>query len=468
MGAVQQEEAALDIVAQTMGIVEEEETSETSSSVKFEFDDAFQKRIAALAVRNPKFARRTEGLILPDYFENEAQGFLVDCANRYFEKYRSLPESTSVFVHFLKTRFQVARTRPDFKQEIVEEYRALLKERMNDADYIADQVGEFARHQAVQNAMLESLDLMEKGDMNRIETLMKKAFDVSAANDFVEVDYWNDIERRTQYRQDVIDGKIEKRGIPTGLKKLDKLLYHNGWGRKELSVLMGGAKKGKSTGLGHFAILTSLGGFNTLYVTLEVAGDIISERMDANISKIPMQELNARMDEVFEKVDVRRAAKKGELRIVEQPSGSLSPAGLRRIIERYKADGIQFDCIVVDYADIMRPDVLTSDPIENSKQVWLGLRAIGFEEDAAMLTATQTNRAGFKSDTAKAEDAAEDFNKIRIADIVISINRTDEERARGEARLYFAASRNQGGEFTVGIKQNLETMEFITGVTGIS
>lgn len=468
MSAEQLQDAeAIALVAQAMGVTESKPESE-KESVKYEFDEAFQKRIAALSIRSTKFARRTEGLIKPDYFENEAQGFLVDVAARFFDQYRNVPSSPSIFIQYLGKRMEAAKIRNDFRKEIVDEYKTLVREKLTDGDYIADQVGEFARHQAVQNAMLESIELIDKGDIDAVEQIMTKALRTSAANDYVEIDYWNDIDRRTQYRHDIADGKIERRGISTGIKRLDSLLYHNGWGRKELSVLMAGAKRGKSTGLGHFSILTSLGGFNTLYVTLEVAADIVAERSDANISKIPMHELNDRMDDVQKRVKLKGDQKRGEYRIIEAPSGTLSPSGLRRIIERFKADGISFDCIVVDYADIMRPDVLTQSDIENSKQVWLGLRAIAYEEDAALLTATQTNRDGFKNDTAKAEHAAEDFNKIRIADIVISINRTDEERAKGEARLYFAASRNQGGEFTVGIKQNLDTMEFITGVTGVS
>jgi replicative DNA helicase len=115
----------------------------------------------------------------------------------------------------------------------------------------------------------------------------------------------------------------------------------------------------------------------------------------------------------------------------------------------------------------MIPDVRTYEERQDSKEVWIQLRGIAGEEDAAVLTATQTNREGFKASTAKAEHAAEDFNKIRIADLVISINRSDEEKDKGEARLYFAASRNQGGEFCLRVKQNMGAMQFITAVVGI-
>ena len=67
---------------------------------------------------------------------------------------------------------------------------------------------------------------------------------------------------------------------------------------------------------------------------------------------------------------------------------------------------------------------------------------------------------------AKAEHAAEDFNKIRTADLVISINATEEEMAKGEARMFFAASRNQKGEFAIRIKRDLSRGHAIKEVIG--
>lgn len=462
-----QEDAAVQIIAQAMG-QDEDNSSPSSSAEKYQFDEDFQRKIAALCLRNPSFARRTEGLVEPDYFESEAQGFLVDAANRYFSQYRCLPDSTSVFVHYLKKRMQETRIRKDFREEVVAEYKALSKETVNDADFVAQEVGDFAKTQAFKNAMIKSIDLIDEGKTAEIESLMKKAMQVGALDNLNEIDFWNDIESRSERRKEILAGNIERRGIPTGIKKIDNLLYHRGWGRKEMTVFMAGAKKGKSMTLAHFSILGAMAGFNAIYVTLEVANEIIADRMDANITNTKMKDLTAEYQEVADSIELNSTAKRGHLKLVEAPSGSLSPAGLRRILERYKADGIQFDLIVVDYADIMRPDMMTQSEIENSKQVWLGLRAIAFEEDAAMLTATQTNRTGFKAETAKAEDAAEDFNKIRIADLVISINATDDEKSKNKARLYFAASRNQQGEFTLNIEQDLSSARAITKVGGIT
>jgi replicative DNA helicase len=63
-------------------------------------------------------------------------------------------------------------------------------------------------------------------------------------------------------------------------------------------------------------------------------------------------------------------------------------------------------------------------------------------------------------------DVAEDFNKIRIADVVISINATDEEKSMKQARLFFAASRNQRSGFTVRVEQEIDRAKFIRKVLG--
>lgn len=226
---------------------------------------------------------------------------------------------------------------------------------------------------------------------------------------------------------------------------------------------MGGAKSGKTTALINFGRTAVMAGKNVLYVTLEVSAQIIADRLDAAISENEMRELSKTIHDVRTKIEALKG-KTGKFKIHEFPSGSFSPNMLRRLIERHKNKGLTFDLIIVDYADLMIPDFRMNDAIENSKNIYTGLRAIATEEDAAVLTATQTNREGFKSTVAKAEHVAEDFNKIRIADLVISINATEEERAVGEARLYFAASRNQETGFSIFIKQDIARMRFITSI----
>ncbi len=62
---------------------------------------------------------------------------------------------------------------------------------------------------------------------------------------------------------------------------------------------------------------------------------------------------------------------------------------------------------------------------------------------------------------------SKNFNKIRIAVVVISINSTEDEQDSGKMRLYFAASRNQAGNMMVQVKTDAKRMIFIKSVLGI-
>ncbi|MCG5512877.1 DnaB-like helicase C-terminal domain-containing protein [Ectothiorhodospira shaposhnikovii] len=467
--AVTEESLAKDIAARFEGTATATapavSAGDWSDNAAFEFDSAFQTKIAALAVKDPIFVERTDGLVRPEYFENVAEAALVSIALRYYGRYRRLPDTVTL-MQLVKDDLRAKVIRPELLGEVKTALKRVLTTNIDDRDYVVDQVATFARHQAISGAILTSVDLLGRGDHARILELVRKATEVGAADFAGQYDYAERIDQRAELRRAEAAGEIAPRGISTGVRALDKLLKHKGWGRRELSLLMGGPKVGKSTGLAMFAKNAWLQGCNVLFVTLEVSNEILSDRLDACIAEVPMSELSDRIIEVQERIKLA-AASAGKLMLHEYPTGTFTSAMLKRLIARYKAQGIRFDMVVVDYADIMAPNRATDDPRENSKSIYVDLRAIAQEEDLAMLSATQTNREGAKSIVAGMTHVAEDFNKIRIADIVISINKTEEEEKRGEARLFFAASRNQKGGMTLRIQQDLESMIFVKRVTGI-
>lgn len=453
-----------------MSEVVEAELTEEKEEIKFtDFDPEFQEKIVAMLVRDPVFARRTDGLLKPEYFENRADGTLANLAIEYFEKYKTAPTDSSVFITLFKEAVTKGRIRPDLVEECRGKMRNILTAEIVSArDYAIDQVGEFARFQAIQAAMFKAFDSLDKHNMDKAQEIMIKAFQVGPHADSAPYDYWGEVESRTEHRIDVKSGKIKPYGISTGIPMLDKVLFHRGWGIKELTVFMAGAKRGKSFSLWDFGKLISLQGKNVLGITLEVSKAVLSDRLDASVSDTEIDEISSHILAVKDAIEKMREKKKpGQYFLHEYPSGSFRPMDLENLIESYKAKGIKFDAVIIDYLDIMAPNRWTPNDIENSRTVWVDTRGIAQREELAILSATQTNREGHKSVTAKAEHAAEDFNKIRTADLVISINATEEEMAKGEARLFFAASRNQKGEFTMRIKRDLSRGHALSEVVGI-
>lgn len=429
---------------------------------KFEFDAEFQTQIAALALRDYDFLRKSAHLLRPEYFENEGEAALTGIVLKHFEKYGE-PPSLKVISTVIKQAITDKLLRKELVPVVAGTVKSLAGLAVTSKSFVEEKLVEFAQYQAVSNTILKAVGMLEARKLDQIVGEFKKAVDVGLNDDGDEYDYFDRLKERTEKRADRLAGKMPPQGITTGHLKLDELLYHRGWGRKELSVIMGPAKSGKTAALVSFAQAACLAGHNVLYVTLEVSREVISERFDANFSGEMVKALARNLHTVAHEIETLQK-RSGKLKIVEYPSGAMTPNMLRRVIERYKAKGVIFDLMVVDYGDIMAPNYRYNDPIENSKSIFVDLRAIASEENAAMLTATQTNRAGAQATVVKMEHVAEDFNKVRIADIMLSINISEEERVKGEARLYFAASRNQESGFTVFLKQDISRMQFIKSI----
>lgn len=436
---------------------------------KFEFDEDFQTKIAACVVRSTEFNKGTFGLIKPEYFQNYAESVVVNLALMYYAKYKFMP-SLTILRQLANKQVDRKVIKKENIEDVLECAEMLTKSDISDMPYIIEEVAIFAKHAAIENAFMASVDLLEKRDFDKIEKRLSEAFRVGAVSNIQSYNFFGkeEIEKRERIRTEKLAGVTAGNALSTGVKELDNLLYHKGWARKEFYLFMGPPKSGKSTALAYFAKNLSMQGNNVLFVTLEVSTGITSDRIDASITGVPMKMLERKSIEVRDKLsEYMLSGKMGELCIEEHPTGTLTPNDLELLMDHYLREGIKFDAVVVDYADIMAPNIRTDSPIENSRTIYVDLRAIAQKHDVVMISATQTNREGAKAAVAKMEHVAEDFNKIRIPDLVISINATEEERSEGVARLFFVASRNQESGFSIIIQQRLEAMQFLIKVLSI-
>jgi hypothetical protein len=82
------------------------------------------------------------------------------------------------------------------------------------------------------------------------------------------------------------------------------------------------------------------------------------------------------------------------------------------------------------------------------------------ELDIPIWTATQVNRAGLSQEVVDIEHMGDSLRKAQIADVVIGICRTREERDKNEARLYLAKNRNGPTGPIIKIKTAYDKMIF--------
>ena len=441
------------------------EFSVTEETAQFEFDQSFQTKVAALVMRDTNFAMNTKDLIKPEYFTEDAAGTLVRIIQEHVKTYRSVPD-LKILPTILKDEIAAKRIRPDMVDPVKKMVKDVLTTDLSNPQFVQDKVVDFAKTQAVIDVMEKCVNgLIDKKDWGKIGQLMKEATAIGANIDGGGYDYFKEIEARTKIRHDLKAGKVVRNGITTGYPAIDAYLYHCGWGRKELSCMMGAAKAGKSMSLGDFGKNAAMAGYNVLYDSLEVSKEIIADRIDAALSDTLMRELHKDPDKVEAAIKAIHA-KSGRFELRDHASGTLKPSALHRVIENYRADGIIFDLVIVDYADIMAAEYRSDSLQENLRTIYVDLRALAHELNCAFLTATQTNRDGAKAATAKATDVGDDWNKARTVDIMIGINATDAEKAAGEARLSWLLSRNTEDGFSLRIKQDRQKMQFLTKVLG--
>lgn len=438
----------------------------------YEFDADMQTELTSLCMWDHDFLKRTDGLIRPEYFESDVERGFVRIALDFYAKYREAPTATA-WVQLVKDAYasKPAMWRDDQKADVVGKLGATQKLTVRSRAFLMDKAAEFARQQAITQAMLAGATELGKTHdperFDRIQEGMTKALKIGLREGEDEYDFWVMVEQRAADRVDIAKGAKPKIGIPTGIPELDTHLKHGGWGRKELSLYMGAAKAGKSFNLTSAAAAANMLGYNVLFVTLENAKGIQADRIEANISDVGMSDFATTPSTVEAIMQAKRKGLVGKFIIREFPMMSFRPRDLENLVDEYHTKGIIFDLVVIDYLDIMVPDQATDSNIENSKQVYGRCRGIAQKEGFALLSATQTNREGAKAATAGMTHVAEDFNRIRIADLVISINRTDEERVNSKARLYIAAARNQRDGVTFFVRQDLDKGKAVAEVENV-
>lgn len=439
-----------------------------------QFDQAFQEQLAAHFLRDDVFVQTVGSLIEPSYFDNETLAALVSVQAEYVTRYQKCC-TLKTFVQVLQRMVAAKRVQIADMAEAKRLLTVIHMDPLADRDFVIDTIAEFARMQALSNGTLVLADALDSGNRDTIDKALEvvaAAKDVGAADAQKATDYKNGLAERMAYRSARAAGTLTNGGITTGSPELDKLLTpHGGWGRKELSILMGPPKSGKTAGLLTFAVGAAAAGKKVYYASCEVGEDILGDRMDANISGVPLKELETRFKEVETEVAKWSGhSSTGELVIEAFPIRTLKVSQLKRILKRFEAQGKKFDLIVVDYGDIMAPERNESDKRHELAKIYQDLRALGTTMDAAVITATQTNREGTKKaarNVTDGTDAAEDYEKVRTADVLITINASPDDRANGQVVLYFSEMRNAESGLRVRFGQDIACMRFITTFEGL-
>jgi archaellum biogenesis ATPase FlaH len=296
-------------------------------------------------------------------------------------------------------------------------------------DWFLEEFEGFTRRQELERAILKSADLLEKGNFDPVEKLIKDAVQISLTKD-MGTDYFDDPRAR------LMALKNNNGQNSTGWPALDKLLY-GGFNRGELQIFAGGSGSGKSLFMQNLAVNWVEAGLSGVYITLELSE--VFRDLDTVEMKIKMM-----------------GKKSGKMRIKYMPAQSTVNDIRAYLKELQIQTGLKADFLCVDYLDLLMPvsaKVSPNDLFVKDKYVSEELRNLAKELNILFVTASQLNRAAVEEIEFDHSHISGGISKINTADNVFGIFTSRAMRERGRYQLQLMKTRSSSG---VGQKVELE------------
>jgi replicative DNA helicase len=387
-----------------------------------------QKLYLEMFLADAESFARASNIFIPKHFDRKLQP-IAKFIKDYVDEYKVMPEVDQV------------NAKHDIKLKAAKDIDA------SHFNWLLDEFETFSRHKALEGAILQSADLLERGDYAPVEDMVKDAVNVGLTRD-LGTDYFEDPKGRLELL------KSSNGQVSTGWPNLDKKLF-GGFNRGELNIFAGGSGAGKSLFLQNLAVNWSLAGLNVVYISFELSEVLAAMRIDAMTTNIPTKNVMKSMDDVEMKVKMLKK-KSGNLQLKYLPSGSTILDVKTYIKELELKNKKKIDCVLIDYLDLMMPKskrVSPADLFIKDKYVSEELRNFAVESQMLLATASQLNRASVEEIEFDHSHIAGGLSKIQTADNVIGIFTSRAMRERGRYQIQFMKTRSSSG---VGQKIDLE------------
>ena len=351
---------------------------------------------------------------------------------------------------FIKKHADEYKILPEFEQvEAVTGIKLEPIQNLNQGhyDWFLEQFEKFTKRQELERAILKSADLLEKGEYDPVEKLIKDAVQISLQKD-MGMDYFADPKGR------LLSLKSNNGQNSTGWPSMDKKLY-GGFNRGELQIFAGGSGSGKSLFMQNLAVNWVQQGLSGVYITLELSEGLCSMRIDSMMTETSSRDIFKSIDDIEMKVKML-SKKAGKFRVKYMPAQS-NVNDIRAYCKELQIQtGMKIDFLCIDYLDLLMPvsaKVSPSDLFVKDKYVAEEIRNLAKELNVLLVTASQLNRSAVEEIEFDHSHISGGISKINTADNVFGIFTSRSMRERGQYQLQLMKTRSSSG---VGQKIELE------------
>lgn len=339
-----------------------------------------------------------------------------------------------------------------------------------DIDVILSSLEEFIKTCNYIDIYNKSSDFYNRNEQKKAyDIFIKGAEDISkfSLKEETYTNVFGDFEIRQTERVSKTDDVTK---IPSGIDELDRAI-NGGFETGQLIVWVARSKGGKSFGLNHCGMHSARLGHDTVHFQLEGtkkecldrydalwSGNLYKDVKDGNFSDKSLTAFRKITNNLRSDISVYAPEKFGAMTVIELRN---------RIIDLRKKRDIK--TVIIDYLELLDPDDNFYRPSEErfrQSKVARMLKDLALEFNILIITATQSSSITKEmyedpDFVISEEHLSEDKGKLRPIDMLLSINRTSEEKRNHIARISIAAARaHHGTDEPIYIKQNLKASRF--------
>ena len=193
----------------------------------------FQIKCIVSLLTDKSFLERIYDLLNVEYWDTDANRWIVERIKEYFIKYKSLPTSTAY-------RVMINDVENDVLKTSINEQLKIIASKVKDTDlpYIKEQFLEFCRNQKLKNAIISSVDYLKLGQYDQIKHVVDEAMKAGMERNLGH-EYLVDMDKRMS--------EMARNCVKTNWPLIDDLL-DGGLSGGELAFVCGGPGTGKCVG----------------------------------------------------------------------------------------------------------------------------------------------------------------------------------------------------------------------------
>jgi len=400
----------------------------------------FQVKTIAALFTDRSFLQQIADIIRPDYFESDANSWLLEVTLQHFQEYKMPPSKDVLKVKVTEIDNDILKTA--VLEQLKEVFRFMESD---DLSFVKDEILKFCKNQEIKRAIMDSVSLLKMGNYDEIKGKIDSAMKAGADTN-IGLNYKANISARY--------AESSRHTITTGWDVIDDLM-DGGLAPGELGVVMAPAGIGKSWMLINIGANALKAGKTVVHYTLELNENYVGQRYDSVLTGINAQTLKNHQDTVEE----RMRSLTGELIVKHFPTKSVSVLGLKAHLEKTIMMGQTPDLVIVDYGDLLKINT-KKDRHEALEELYEELRGMAGEYEIPVWTASQAGRSALEEDVIEADKIAGAYGKVMVADFLMSLSRKVEDKMSGTGRGHVIKNRFGPDGITLPSKINTNNGQF--------